>query len=99
MALSRALSRRIGRLESLPRVLFAEDKWDSIHVAALQSLSEDDRRLWGEIQVVRDSSGNSSDLTPAREAVMERYYDALVDGMADQRRFTVSELDELLAAA
>ena len=30
---------------------------------------------------------------------MERYYDALVDAMADQRRFAVSELDELLAAA
>ena len=44
-------------------------------------------------------SDNSSDLTPAREAVMERYYDALVDAIADQRRFTVSELDELLATA
>ena len=30
---------------------------------------------------------------------MERYYDAFVDAMTDQRRFTVSELDDLLATA
>jgi len=99
MALSRALNWRIGRLESLPRVLSAEDEWNSIHVAALQSLSDDDGRICEEIQTARHYNGNSPDLTPAREAVMERYYDALVDAIADQRRFTVSELDELLATA
>ena len=38
MALGRALTRRIGRLEALPRVLdITEDKLSSIHAAAFQS--------------------------------------------------------------
>ena len=91
MALDRALTRRFGKLESLPRTCSIEDKWSSIHAAAFQSLSGDDRR---NLKATQDD--DSQETTKDNEAATDNYNEALMAAFKDSRRFTVAELDELL---
>ena len=93
MALGRALTRRIGRLGALPRVLdTTEDKLSSIHAAAFQSLSEDDQR---NLNATQDDDSQES--TKDTGLATDHYNEAFMAAFTDSQRFTVAELDELLA--
>ena len=94
MALGGALSRRTGKLESLPRPCSIDDKWSSIQAAALHSMSEEDQQHWTAIQ----ANGDDGEFTNQTEAVTDRYNEAHVDAAISSGRFTIAELDDFLAA-
>ena len=95
MALSGALNRRIGKLESLPRAYSIEDKWSSTHAAALRSLSEKDQNEVTALPIC----GGSGQCSIETEGAIDRFNEAFLDLFADSRRFTVAELDALLATS
>jgi hypothetical protein len=71
---SRALHRRLEKLESALNVLSGEDKWTIIHDRALQLMSDPDREAQDD--------------------------DAFWTAMGEMKfRFTIPEMDQLLAEA
>src|SRR5450432_2897878 len=98
MRYSRVLQRRLDRLESVSPVSSTEDKWNTIHVRALELMSEEDLRSSRrsrrcEIHLRRP--GKPQRGPPRPHGVEEATTTAVSDANV---RFTMSELDQLLAA-
>jgi hypothetical protein len=97
MRYSRALHRRLTKLEAVTNLLSTEEKWNSVHARALAFMSDDDLRIMEEIAVLR-AADREIDETPEREAVTARYDEATFRALGEQNvRFTIAEIDHLLA--
>ncbi len=93
--LNGSLADRKVRSNSTGRVY--EDKWNSVHLAALQSMTQDDNRIWGEIEI-SDGASMCVTPTPEQKAATGRYDEAFLVALTNHTpRFTISELDGLLA--
>jgi hypothetical protein len=94
----RTLQRRLAKLEAVANVMSTEDKWKSLHRSALKLMSDDDLEILEELAVLR-AAGQGMEQTPEREAVAARYDEACMTALTNQSvRFTISEMDQLLAA-
>jgi hypothetical protein len=92
------LRRRLDRLESVPPVSSTEDKWNTIHVRALEVMSEEDLRIFQEIEALRKctSEDRANPSAVRRDRAVE---EATMTAVSDANvRFTMSELNHLLAA-
>jgi hypothetical protein len=96
---SRALHRRLDKLEATTNVPSTDDKWRSVRARALQFLSDDDLGIMEEIAVSLEA-GKEVESIPEREAMLARYEEATFRALGEQKiRFTVAEMDQLLQDA
>jgi hypothetical protein len=83
--------RRLAKLESTLNVLSTEDKWKRIYDRALELMSDED------LEVLEAAEGANQ--TPEQFAAMVRFDAACMTAMAEGNvRFTIPEMDQLLAA-
>jgi hypothetical protein len=95
----RALQRRLEKLESVLNVLSTEDKWTMIHDRALQLMSDNDLVILEEIAVLQ-KAGRAVEQTPERLGTIARFDGACMTAMGEGNiRFTIPEMDQLLAGA
>jgi hypothetical protein len=93
---SRALHRRLTKLEAVTNIPSTEDKWRSLRVRTLQLMSDDDLRIMEEVAILQEA-GKEVESTPEREAMLARYGEATFRAIGELPvRFTVAEMDVLL---
>jgi hypothetical protein len=98
MRYGRSLHRRLARLEAVSNVLSTEDKWSLLQRGALELMSDADLEMMEQMASLRDAD-QAIELTPAWQDVTERYDEAIGTALANKRiPFTISEMDQLLAA-
>jgi hypothetical protein len=96
---SRALHRRLTKLEAVANIPSTEDQWRSVRARTLQLMSDDDLRIMEEVALLQ-GAGEQVESTPEREAMSARYDEATFRALGEQKvRFTVAEMDQLLQDA
>jgi hypothetical protein len=99
MTTARTLHRRLEKLEAVLNVLSTDDKWAIVQERALRLLSDADVESLEEIAMLEIAGGVIAQ-TPECVAAMARFDNAFWTAMsAENLRFTLPEMDQLLAGA